>query len=136
MMNDKCQPIVCAMKKTVKFFWAQWEQTKSSVNRERALKLQSLFERIAQNDDASNIVKQDDASNIVKQFEEVMLDNEIYNKFNSDLWYVLKRQKSLIALKQVVENVIQDNLYPNNLESWHLGRAKKPRELTIANRSI
>jgi hypothetical protein len=94
--------LTLGMKKTVKFFWERWAQTKSMENKELALKLQSLFERVSQR----QLDQEDDRFNFERKLWE--LDPHVIEKLTNDIWYVVKRQESLGDLKTVVESVIDD----------------------------
>lgn len=92
------QLIIKAMKKTLKFFWGKWAKTKNVLDGQRALKLQSLFERISQ--------KQ--LQDIQINLHEIEKDKEAYLRMKEDLWYVVKRHESGLDLKHAVDEVIQD----------------------------
>jgi hypothetical protein len=94
--------LTLGMKKTVKLFWERWAQTKSMENKELALKLQSLFERVSQR----KLEGGDDRSKFKRELEE--LGPHVFEKLTNDIWYVAKRQESLRDLKNIVDLVITD----------------------------
>jgi uncharacterized membrane-anchored protein len=98
--DKEYQLFVRAMKKSVKFFWDEWAKTKKTSDCERALKLQSVLERVKQKKEFRLL------DNMV--LDGKLLDDDLLNKLKNDLWYVVKRQESLADLKHIVEAVIED----------------------------
>ena len=102
-LNEKeYELLTLGMKKTVKLFWERWAQTKSMENKELALKLQSLFERVSQRE----LEQEDDRFEFERKLRE--LGPHVFEKLTNDIWYVVKRQESLKDLKKVVKSVIDD----------------------------
>jgi hypothetical protein len=96
---DQSKLTVRAMKKTVKAYWEKWEQSKEKTDLQRVLKLQSLFERIKQ---------QNLRNDFQEKFEAMQKDTEMYDQLKNDIWYVVKRQESVADLQHVVGEVIKD----------------------------
>jgi hypothetical protein len=94
------QLLVQALKKTLKFFWDKALKTESEIDRQCALKLQELFER----------VRHSHPADLISNRGALRIDNQSYERLKNDLWFVFKRDESLQGLKSIVEQVIQNRL--------------------------
>ncbi|MBS0604303.1 MAG: hypothetical protein JSS60_04605 [Verrucomicrobia bacterium] len=96
MNNEKeHQLLLRAIKKTTKLNWKQWYTSKSEENKQIALQLQGLYERVAQKN----------MTDIYARIHDIERNQGAYLELKKNIWYVAKRQESKADLKKAVDAV-------------------------------